>query len=104
MIVTLHTQRVQTLEQVRHVAQGTEPVDFAYLGASPSVTVCKGRNGAGTVLCEGRELPVRVWGTFLLCVDTEAASLPSHSRFGSLRAARGRGRHRLRPPRKCASG
>ena len=29
MIVTLQTQRVQTLEQVRHVAKGTEPVDFA---------------------------------------------------------------------------
>ena len=29
MIVTLQTQRVQTLEQVRHVAEGTEPVDFA---------------------------------------------------------------------------
>ena len=29
MIVTLQTQRVQTLEQVRRVAEGTEPVDFA---------------------------------------------------------------------------
>ena len=29
MIVTLQTQRVQTLEQVRHVAEGTGPVDFA---------------------------------------------------------------------------
>jgi len=29
MIVTLQTHRVQTLEQVRQVAQGTEPVDFA---------------------------------------------------------------------------
>jgi len=28
MIVTLQTQRVQTLEQVRQMAQGTEPVDF----------------------------------------------------------------------------
>ena len=29
MIVTLQTQRVQTLEQLRRVAEGTEPVDFA---------------------------------------------------------------------------
>ena len=29
MIVTLQTQRVQTLEQVRRVAEGNEPVDFA---------------------------------------------------------------------------
>ena len=29
MIVTLQTQRVQTLEQVRRVADGNEPVDFA---------------------------------------------------------------------------
>ena len=28
MIVTLQTQRVQTLEQVRRVAEGNEPVDF----------------------------------------------------------------------------
>ena len=30
MIVTLQTQRVQTLEQVRRVAEGNEPVDFAF--------------------------------------------------------------------------
>ena len=29
MIVTLQTQRVRTLEQVRRVAEGNEPVDFA---------------------------------------------------------------------------
>ena len=29
MIVTLQTERVQTLEQVRRVAEGNEPVDFA---------------------------------------------------------------------------
>ena len=29
MIVTLQTQRVHTLEQVRRVAEGNEPVDFA---------------------------------------------------------------------------
>ena len=29
MIVTLQTQRVQILEQVRRVAEGNEPVDFA---------------------------------------------------------------------------
>ena len=29
MFVTLQTQRVRTLEQVRHGAEGNEPVDFA---------------------------------------------------------------------------
>ena len=31
MVVTPQTQRVQTLEQVRRVAEGNEPVEFAFV-------------------------------------------------------------------------
>lgn len=39
MIVTLKTQRVHTLEQVRRVAGGNEPVDFAVAAGSGTASV-----------------------------------------------------------------
>ena len=42
MIVTPQIQRVQTLEQGRRVAEGTEPVDFAL-----AVREARGAGGSG---------------------------------------------------------
>ena len=42
MIVTLQTQRVQTLEQVRRVAEGNKPVDLALAGRASAYEFIRG--------------------------------------------------------------